>query len=573
MSEQRFPYLKSTLVSFGYFTNNLTWSVFNVFVPLFLSNNLVALLGEDVPIINTLVGVIMILDNIASILIQPYVGALSDRTWIPKLGRRMPFVIIGIPLAAFFFGLIGTFQNTLFVVLIGICGFNISMAFYKSPVMSLVPDLLPKEYRSQGAGVLNVVGGIASITGLLVVSSLIINHSRFAFWVLSIIMIVCLGILLLTVREKKDIEIEKREEKIGLFASIKSIVKERNLPLIFMLCSIFFHTAGYGVAETFISRYATDLLGFNEQTAGYILAAFIGFSVIAALPAGLVGKRIGALNAVIVGVVGFTISLVPLTVISLLDDLSIMKDILTLNSLNSPIFGWQFILSLLLVLVLGFSWLLLSINSIVVIWNFAPKRQTAIYTSYFYVALHLAAILSPFIAGGLFDLYSYISQLKGFGTIGLRIMFVYILVCFLITTVFISLVKIYRNKQLKEIEDKDNYIQLRLEQKEYPLQYIPMLLFGVGLRRKKIFQELRKEHQEEQKEIDETIRKLRRKQMFEIDEEKSDAKIVEKQHKQAIVDHKQKKKELVKEQKEEIRELKQDIIEKEIKKKLEEHYE
>jgi len=155
MSEQRFPYLKSTFVSFGYFTNNLTWSVFNIFVPIFLSNNLEALLG-NVPYINTLIGLIMILDNIASIIIQPYIGALSDRTWIPKLGRRMPFVIIGLPLAAFFFGLIGTFQSTMFVVLIGICGFNISMAFYKSPVMSLVPDLLPKEFRSQGAGVLNV---------------------------------------------------------------------------------------------------------------------------------------------------------------------------------------------------------------------------------------------------------------------------------------------------------------------------------------------------------------------------------------------------------------------------------
>lgn len=571
MLEQRFPYLKSTMVSFGYFTNNLTWSVFNIFVPLFLSDNLKAILG-DVPYINTLIGLIMILDNIASILIQPYIGALSDRTWIPKLGRRMPFVIIGLPLAAFFFGLIGTFQSTMFVVLIGICGFNISMAFYKSPVMSLVPDLLPKEYRSQGAGVLNVVGGVASISGLLIVSSLMVNHSKFAFWALSIIMIICLGILLLTVREKKDIEIEKRDEKIGLFTSVKRIVKDKNLPLIFMLCSVFFHTAGYSVAETFISRYTTDLLGFQPSTAGQILAAFIGFSVIAALPAGLVGKRIGALNAAIIGVVGFTVTLIPLTIISLLPDLTIMKDVLTLNTLQSPIFTWQFLFYFLLIFIMGFSWLLLSINSIVVIWNLAPDKETATYTSFFYVALHMAAILSPFIAGGIFDLYAFRLFKNGDETSGLRIMFVYIIVCFLFTIVFISLVKVFRNKQLKEIEDKETYIKQRLEQKEYPLQYIPMLLFGIGTRRRKVIQDLRKEHQEEQKEIAEKIRKLRKKQMYIIEDLTEDNIDVVELQKKTIVEHKQKKKEMLKEQKEKIRELRQDIIEKKIKKKFEEEY-
>ncbi len=571
MSEQRFPYLKSTLVSFGYFTNNLTWSVFNIFVPLFLSDNLKAILG-DVPYINTLIGLIMILDNIASILIQPYIGALSDRTWIPKLGRRMPFVIIGLPLAAFFFGLIGTFQSTMFVVLIGICGFNISMAFYKSPVMSLVPDLLPKEYRSQGAGVLNVVGGVASISGLLIVSSLMVNHSKFAFWALSIIMIICLGILLLTVREKKDVEIVKRDEKIGLGKTLKRIVKERNLPLIFMLLSVFFHTAGYSVAETFISRYSTDLLGFHSSTAGQILAAFIGFSVIAALPAGLVGKRIGALNAVIIGVVGFTVSLIPLTIISLLPDLSIMKDVLTLNTMQSPIFTWQFLFYFLLVFTMGFSYLLLSINSIVVIWNLAPDKETATYTSFFYVALHMAAILSPFIAGVIFDLYALNSSKNGSDFSGLRIMFVYVIACYLLTIGFISLVKIFRNRQLKEIGDKDTYIQQRLEQKEYPLQYIPMLLFGIGTRRRKVILDLRKEHHEEQKEMDEQIRKLRKKQMFVAEDLPDDAKVVDERHKKTIADHRQMKKEMVKEQKEKIREMRQDIIDEKIKKKFEEEY-
>jgi len=228
MNQQRFPYGKSALISIGYMTNNLTWSVYNAFVPLFLTSNFCVLLGENARVINTLVGLVMILDNIAAVLIQPYIGARSDRTWVKNLGRRMPYVIIGIPLAAFFFGFIGSFWSTLWVLLVAVTGFNISMAFYKSPVMSLMPDTLPREYRSQGSGVLNVVGSIGSISGLLIVSSLIkVGRTSLAFWLLSILMIVCLAILYFNIKEKKDVEIEEREERLGIFSSFKTLFKEK----------------------------------------------------------------------------------------------------------------------------------------------------------------------------------------------------------------------------------------------------------------------------------------------------------------------------------------------------------
>lgn len=48
----------------------------------------------------------MTIDNFAAITIQPYLGARSDKTWSEKSGRRMPYLLIGIPLSAFFFSLI-----------------------------------------------------------------------------------------------------------------------------------------------------------------------------------------------------------------------------------------------------------------------------------------------------------------------------------------------------------------------------------------------------------------------------------------------------------------------------------
>ncbi|MHA1552437.1 MAG: hypothetical protein ACTSQC_10895, partial [Candidatus Heimdallarchaeaceae archaeon] len=84
--------------------------------------------------------------------------------------------------------------------------------------------------------------------------------------------------------------------------------------------------------------------------------------------------------------------------------------------------------------------------------------------------------------------------------------------------------------------------------------------------------DLRKEHQEEQKEMTEKIRKLQKEQMYAVEDLTDDTRTVAELQKKTIVEHKQKKKEMVKEQKEKIREMRQDIINKKIKKKLEEEY-
>ncbi|NHJ48554.1 MAG: MFS transporter [Asgard group archaeon] len=569
MNQERFPYGRTALISFGFFTNNLTWSTYNVYVPLFLSNNFMDIFGEDANIINTLVGIVMIFDNIASVIIQPAIGDLSDKSWFKKFGRRMPFVIIGIPLAAFYFGLIGSFQNTLWVLLVAIVGFNICMAFYKSPAMSLVPDTLPTEYRSQGSGVLNVVGGFAGIIGLITVSTLLKHNSKFSFWALSLMLIVSMIILMLSVREKKEAEIEKSEGKVNLISTIRSTFKEGDRTLLLMLFVILFQTAGWTVFETFVSRYATGVLGLNEETSGYILAVFVGFSIIVALPAGLIGRRIGALNAVLVGLIVFLIALVPITIVSLTST-EILSDILTLNTLKPPYVDWTTPFYAALVVLLGFSWLVVSINSIVVIWNMAPSKKMATYTSYFYVFLHLASIISPFLAGGLFDLYGFIGKQRGnVDANGLDIMFVYVLACFIVAVSIALVVKFKRQRHLKKIYETDEYILKSLEQKEYPLMFLPMLLFGIGLREEKALAVLRREQAKERRALKRKIRRLiRERRKLKSDVIVGDIKDDELARLLEIKEYRELEKLLRKEHREKLRELRDDIFKARIKDKM-----
>jgi len=93
----KLDYGKTTLLGFGFFGVSLIWSVYNSYVPVFLE--------KDFLLSATLVGVVMTFDNIAALFIQPWIGALSDRTHT-RIGRRIPFIIAGAPVAALAFAAI-----------------------------------------------------------------------------------------------------------------------------------------------------------------------------------------------------------------------------------------------------------------------------------------------------------------------------------------------------------------------------------------------------------------------------------------------------------------------------------
>src|SRR6056297_3512326 len=139
--------LKRTfLIGLGFMTAMIAWSYYNFTVPLILSEVLpeisfLGFIGKD-----TLIGLIMTLDNIVAVLLQPYFGALSDRT-ASRFGRRTPFILIGCTFGAFMFSLIPHLRVVFSLILI-IMLFNFAMAFYRAPVVSLMPDLTGPKVRS-----------------------------------------------------------------------------------------------------------------------------------------------------------------------------------------------------------------------------------------------------------------------------------------------------------------------------------------------------------------------------------------------------------------------------------------
>ena len=102
--------------------------------------------------------------------IQPPVGAWSDRLRTP-IGRRMPFILIGAPVGALAFGLI-PLAAVLPLFVACTSTLLLSMAFWRTPVVALMPDITPSPFRSQANGIINLMGGVGTIIASLVGSTL-----------------------------------------------------------------------------------------------------------------------------------------------------------------------------------------------------------------------------------------------------------------------------------------------------------------------------------------------------------------------------------------------------------------
>ena len=190
----KFNYGKIFLLGFGFFGVSVIWGTYNAFVPIFLA--------DKFGLSPFLIGFFMTLDNIAALLIQPPVGAWSDKLRTP-IGRRMPFILIGAPIGALAFGLIPVVA-ILPIFVACTSTLLLSMALWRTPVVALMPDITPSQYRSQANGIINFMGGIGAIFAFLGGSALYKMNSAFPFWLGSVLVILSALLVFIFIREPKE---------------------------------------------------------------------------------------------------------------------------------------------------------------------------------------------------------------------------------------------------------------------------------------------------------------------------------------------------------------------------------
>jgi maltose/moltooligosaccharide transporter len=368
----KFNYGRIFLLGFGFFGVSVIWTVYNAFVPLFLANKF--------NLAPALIGFFMTLDNIAAIFIQPPVGAWSDRLRTP-MGRRMPFILIGAPVGALVFGVI-PLASALPVFVACTSTLLLSMAFWRTPVVALMPDITPSQYRSQANGIINLVG-----------STLYEINIAFPFWMGSVLVILAAVLVFIFIKEPKEYETGEKEP--NMFESLRELTASGDKSGIRILWAIFFWFLAYTGIEAFLTLYATRYVGIPEGDAGRLLGHIGLFFVIFAFPAGLLGSRIGRRLTISAGII-----LMALLIFGLF-----LLPPATLSTLITrlPVLGNIRVVSLFL-MPAGMAWALININSLPMVVDMTTAARIGTFTGLYYLFSTFSAIVGPNLNGLLVQL-------------------------------------------------------------------------------------------------------------------------------------------------------------------------
>ena len=365
----KLDYRKTFIIGLGFFTVSIVWGLYNVAMPLYL---------DDLGLSGVAVGSVMTIDNFFALIFLPIFGALSDRT-NTRYGRRMPYLLVGIPLSAIAFILIPIAKSALLPLMITVVAMNFFMSIYRSPTVALMPDFTPRPLRSKANGVINFMGGVGAVIAFLIGGFLFKMNDFLPFAVGCIIMIFTIIMMYLIIHEPKEILNDEPEVQTQNVAEQE---KGRLMSLIFLLLAIFFWFTGYNAIETFFSTYAKEVLGLGKSAASFMLATFSGCLVLLSIPSGIIATRIGRKKTILIGIAVLFLTFLSMNFIN---NIKLMYVLLAIG---------------------GISWALININSYPMVVEMTSNKGIGKYTGYYYFFSMMAAIVSPILYGFLKDIFS-----------------------------------------------------------------------------------------------------------------------------------------------------------------------
>lgn len=337
------------------------------------------------------IGTFMALDNIAALLIQPPVGAWSDRIHTP-LGMRIPFILVGAPLAAGVFGII-PLANTLPLFLLSTVTFLVCMAFWRTPFTALIADITPSQYRSQANGVINAIGVLGALLAFIGGASLYKQNPAYPFWMGAALLFLAIAFIQIFIREPKALM--GKDAPPNILNNLHSILRNPDRSSLRLFLAIFCWFISNSTVDAFISLFAVHHLGLAATTGAQLMGLFTVSYVIFAYPAGILGGRFGRRIFVLVGILimgscGLAQFLLSAGLLA--------NDLAELPVLGLvPVIGLFFLIS-------GFGWTLVNVNSLPMVMDSSSELSVGAYVGLFFLFSTLGAILGPILNGWIIQL-------------------------------------------------------------------------------------------------------------------------------------------------------------------------
>ena len=329
-------YSRTALIGFAFFGILLLWQVYDTWCPPFLTDMFCqwkyqgmnsAKLQEMAltdPAYETalldiqwIVGLIMACDNLAALILLPIFGRLSDRTHT-RIGKRMPYILVGTFVAAVAFPFIPLFfhHSNLIGMIVTMGIVLIFMMMYRNPAVALMPDITPKPLRARANGIINIMGylggAFATVMGIFFVLTDYIRADdaeravnlwtiELPFIIASVLMLISAFVLYKTIKENELAEELKGDMALGeeLAAVAKPIDDDKPMPkanrnmLLAILAAEFLWFMSDNALGTYLSNYVIYFLKSASSAAGMVVliggvASVVGFAI-----AGFIADRIG----------------------------------------------------------------------------------------------------------------------------------------------------------------------------------------------------------------------------------------------------------------------------------------
>ncbi|HEX6346237.1 MFS transporter [Umezawaea sp.] len=338
------------------------------------------------------VGLLMGMDNLLGIFIQPWMGNRSDNTrtaW----GRRMPYIAVVMPASALLFLLIPlswSFASLVVVMFL----FALVGNSFKPVVESLMPDFVEPERRSRGNAAVKVASGLTTVTTAVISVLLVDDHPTLAFVVPSATAFVVVAVLVWRVRDNRsrayraalvedaaDAGRTDAVRGVRMRAVVLGIVRDVDRSPLLLLASVLLFGGAYAASRALMTPYAMEAVGLSRGDAGGLtLPGGLAF-LVAAYPAALLAERIGRLRTMTIGMAVFAAAMVLAT--------AVPTATATMAALVLAGVGAS-----------GFI-----INAAVVLWNLAPTmRVIGTYTGLYTVTWQLGGLVGPAAVGGMVDI-------------------------------------------------------------------------------------------------------------------------------------------------------------------------
>ncbi len=374
---------KTFLLGFGLLGVSAIWAIYNAFVPVFLEKKFHLSPGW--------LGFFLTLDNTAALLIQPPVGVWSDKLRTP-IGRRMPFILFGAPVAAIAFAFL-PLASILPLFVLCTSTLLVCMALWRTPVMALIADVTPSPLRSQASGIISFMGGVGAIIAYLGGAALAEKNPAYPFWMGSAMVVIAAVLLFVGVKEPKmDASDSPQIEDAppGFLASLSALFTDPDKSSLLMMLALFFMMVGYTAVEGFFSLYALNHLGWDASVSSRLLGQHALIFVLFAIPAGNLGAKIGRRFTIMSGLI--LMAAVMFLIYSL--PVALLKTPL----FALPVLGIVPVLGALLML-LGIAWALIIIHPLPMLADMVDERRIGTYTGLYYLFTSLAAIVGPNLNG------------------------------------------------------------------------------------------------------------------------------------------------------------------------------